>query len=109
MSGEHAHPNYVKIWGILLVHLVASVVRPMFEIPALTIVTAFGIALVKAFTVAANFLHLKYEKKYIWYLLVISICFLGVLFFGAGTDIISTEGQQWKDCIADKTCIDQRM
>ncbi len=108
MSGEHAHPNYIKIWGILLVLLAISVLGPMLEIPALTIATAFGIALVKAFVVASNFMHLKFEKKYIWYLLILSVCFLGVFFFGAGTDITNTVGDQWKDCIHDNTCVEQR-
>ena len=63
MSEAHEHPNYVKIWYWLLVLLAISVVGPMLEIPAVTIITAFGIALVKSFLVAANFMHLKFERK----------------------------------------------
>ena len=37
MSETHEHPNYVKIWYWLLVLLAISVVGPMFEIPALTL------------------------------------------------------------------------
>ncbi len=109
MSESHAHPNYVKIWFWLLILLAISVAGPMLEIPWLTVVTAFGIALIKTFMVAANFMHLKFEKKIIWYLLIISILFLGVFFFGTAADIMNTSGQQWKDCINDKTCIEQRL
>ncbi|GIT73411.1 MAG: hypothetical protein Ct9H300mP28_32250 [Pseudomonadota bacterium] len=35
----------------------------MLEIPVITLITAFGIAIVKAFMVAANFMHLKFEKQ----------------------------------------------
>ena len=63
MSEAYAHPNYIKIWFWLLGLLVISVAGPMLEIPALTIITAFGIAIVKAYLVAANFMHLKFEKK----------------------------------------------
>ena len=88
MSEAYAHPNYVKIWIWLLVLLALSVAGPMLEIPTLTIITAFGIAIVKAFLVAANFMHLKFEKKIIWFLLLMSICMLGVFFF-ARLDLIA--------------------
>ena len=70
-SSEHIHSvsSYVKIWGILVVLLIISVVGPMAEIKVITLVTAFGIAIVKALMVAAKFMHLNVEKRYIWYLL----------------------------------------
>ncbi|MBC8257610.1 MAG: cytochrome C oxidase subunit IV family protein [SAR324 cluster bacterium] len=109
MSETYAHPNYIKIWFWLLILLALSVAGPMLEIPALTILTAFGIAVVKAFLVAANFMHLKFEKKIIWFLLILSMCLLGVFFFGAAPDVMMTEGDQWIDCIADKSCVEQRL
>ena len=109
MSETHEHPNYVKIWYWLLVLLAISVAGPMLEIPAVTIITAFGIALVKSFLVAANFMHLKFEKKIIWFLLIMSVCLLGVFFFGTAPDLMMTEGDQWIDCIAEKSCIEQRL
>lgn len=112
----HAHPNYIKIWVILLILLVASVVGPMFEIPWLTVVTAFGIAVVKTMMVAANFMHLKFEKQIIWFLLIIAFVFLGVFFFGVAADIVKVDGAdvdgiiQWQDCIATESCtIEQRV
>ena len=109
MSEAHEHPNYVKIWYWLLVLLAISVAGPMLEIPAVTIITAFGIALVKSFLVAANFMHLKFEKKIIWFLLIMSVCLLGVFFFGTAPDLMMTDGEQWIDCIADKSCDEQRL
>ena len=41
MAGAHAHPNYVKIWVLLLVLLVVSIVGPELGIPWLTLLTAF--------------------------------------------------------------------
>jgi len=109
MSETHEHPNYVKIWYWLLVLLAISVAGPMLEVPAITLITAFGIAIIKAFLVAANFMHLKFEKKIIWLLLIMSLCLLGVFFFGTAPDVMMTEGDQWIDCIADKSCIEQRL
>jgi hypothetical protein len=42
----------------------------MFGNKILTLITAFGIAIVKALIVAAFFMHLNVEKKYIWYVLL---------------------------------------
>ena len=109
MSEVHAHPNYIKIWYWLLFLLGVSVAGPMLEIPVVTIITAFGIATVKAYLVAANFMHLKFEKKIIWFLLILSICLLGVFFFGTAPDLMMTDGDQWIDCIADKSCVEQRL
>ena len=109
MSETHEHPNYVKIWYWLLVLLAISVAGPMLEVPALTLITAFGIAIIKSLLVAANYMHLKFEKKIIWLLLILSLCLLGVFFFGTAPDIMMTEGDQWIDCIADKSCIEQRL
>ena len=109
MSETHEHPNYVKIWYWLLVLLAISVAGPMLEVPALTLITAFGIAIIKSFLVAANFMHLKFEKKIIWLLLILALCLLCVLFFGTAPDIMMTEGDQWIDCIADKSCVEQRL
>ena len=109
MSDAHTHPNYIKIWYWLLVLLAISVVGPMFEIPALKIITAFGIAIVKSYLVAAYFMHLKFEKTIIWFLLTLSIILLGVFFFGTAPDLMMTDGDQWIDCIADKSCVEQRL
>ena len=109
MSEAYAHPNYVKIWIWLVVLLLISVAGPMLEIPALTIITAFGIAVIKAFLVAANFMNLKFEKHIISFLLILDLCLLGVFFFGLAPDIMMTDGDQWIDCIADKSCVEQRL
>jgi len=109
MSETHEHPNYIKIWYWLLILLVISTIGPMLEIPLVTLITAFGIAILKSYMVAANFMHLKFEKKIIWLLLLMSLCLLGVFFFGTGSDVMMTEGDQWIDCIEDKSCVEQRL
>ena len=109
MSGTHAHPNYVKIWFWLVILLVISTLGPMLEIPVITLITAFGIAVVKAFMVAANFMHLKFEKHIIWFMMMMSLILLRVFFFGVAPDVMQTVGDQWIDCIADNSCVEQRL
>lgn len=99
MSEEHAHhehPNYVKVWGILVVLLIISVIGPMFEIQIVTLVTAFGIACVKAYMVAVNFMHINIAKRYVSYLVATTLVFMLLFFAGTAPDVMKAEGDNWK-------------
>jgi len=92
-----------------MVLLVVSIVGPFFGILALTLITAFGIALVKAWMVASYFMHLNVEKKYIWWLLLGTLLFVVTLFAGMAPDVLVSEGLNWKNCMVDNTCVPQRL
>ena len=51
---KHAHPNYVKVWAILVALLGVSILGPMTGIRAVMLIAAFGVALIKAYLVAKN-------------------------------------------------------
>ena len=89
------HGNYVKIWGILCVLLVISVLGPMLEIRVVTMITAFGIAFVKAYLVVKNFMHLTVQPQYVIYLMGISLAFLALFFAGVSPDVMKDEGSGW--------------
>jgi caa(3)-type oxidase subunit IV len=97
-AGGHPahHRNYVKIWGILVVLLVISVFGPMLGIRVITLITAFGIALVKAYMVAKNFMHLDVEKPIIHWLLVVALVLMVLLFSGVAPDVMKDTGRHWK-------------
>ncbi len=90
------HPNYVKIWGILICLLVLSVLGPEIGIKWVTLVAAFGIAVVKAYIVAKNFMHLNVEKRYIVYLFLTALAFMALFFFGAAPDVMQGSGTNWE-------------
>ena len=94
MSDTYAPLKYVKIWGILLVLLAASMIGPMFERQTLTLITAFGIALVKASLVATYFMHLNVEKRYIRYMLYAMLLMIGLLFAWNGP---RCDASQWPE------------
>ena len=75
MSDTH-HPNYIRIWAVLCVLLAISIVGPFFGIRIVTLITAFGIALVKAYLVARNFMHLNVQPRFIVYMLSTVLAFL---------------------------------
>jgi caa(3)-type oxidase subunit IV len=93
---EHQHPNYVKIWAILCVLLVVTVVGPMIGIRAVTLITAFGVAIVKAYLVAKNFMHINVERRYIPYLVGTALVFMLLFFSGTAPDVMKPEGHNWE-------------
>ncbi len=95
MSELH-HPNYVKIWGILLVLLVISIAGPFIGIPAVTLITAFGIAGVKAYLVVKNFMHIDAAQRYVTYLVATALLFMLLFFAGTAPDVMNPEGTLWE-------------
>ncbi len=94
---EHAEHevNYVKIWAILLGLLMVSLAGPTLEIKIVTLLTAFGVAIVKAYLVAKNFMHLNIEPRYAVYLLCTVLAFMLLFFAGTAPDVMKHEGSNW--------------
>ena len=106
----HGQAHYVKIWAVLLVLLIISILGPILaphlefgflKAWMITLMTAFGIAVVKAYLVAANFMHLNIEKKYISYMLATMLMFMLLFFAGTAPDVMKHEGQNWKNVAAE--------
>jgi caa(3)-type oxidase subunit IV len=91
------HPNYVKIWAILVALLIVSVLGSMSGIRSVILVAAFGVALVKAFLVAKNFMHINVEKRWVPYLLVLCLLFMVILFAGVSPDVMKHAGLHWSN------------
>ena len=89
------HPNYVKIWAILVLLLAVSVLGSMSHVREVVLIAAFGIALVKAYLVAKNFMHINVEKRWVPYLLVVCLLFMFILFAGVAPDVMKQSGQHW--------------
>jgi len=92
---DHAHPNYIKIYWILLALLVVSMIGPEFEIQVVTLITAFGVALVKAYLVVKNFMHLNLEKRYVVYMVSTCLIFMLLFFAAVAPDVMKQEGSGW--------------
>jgi caa(3)-type oxidase subunit IV len=95
-SEAHSHPNYVRIWAILLALLVVSVAGPMLGVKIVTLLTAFGIAVVKAYLVAKNFMHINIEKRFIAYFVLTALVFMFLFFAGTAPDVMKKQGRQWE-------------
>jgi cytochrome c oxidase subunit IV len=92
-GGHEEHfPNYLFIWFILLVLTGSSIVATLLvtnfagHIHAMHFVLLaflFLLGTIKAALVVANFMHLRFEAKYLWVLGLMALFFVG--FFIAGT------------------------
>jgi len=100
---DHSPKKYIKIYAILVVLFIISFVGPELGIKWLTLITAFGIALVKAWMVCSYFMHLNIEKKYIWYMLTATCLLLLVMFAGLAPDSMKPSGQNWENLYVEPT------
>ena len=89
------HPNYTKVYLALVALLAVSVIGPMFGIRVVTLITAFGIAIVKAYLVAKNFMHVNIAPRYVTYLMCTCLVFMLLFFAGTAPDVMKPEGNNW--------------
>mgnify|MGYP003650311909 CR=1 FL=1 len=102
-EGGH-HVPYFKIYVALVVLFLISVAGPeVGELTGLrwiTLVTAFGIALVKANLVIQNFMHLRWEQKLMKWVLVSSVLLIVLMVAGISPDVMNHEGNNWENVAA---------
>jgi caa(3)-type oxidase subunit IV len=67
----------------------------MIGIRLVTLITAFGIAIVKAYLVTKHFMHLNIEKRWVTWILVAMIAFMVVMFGGVAPDVMKHTGHHW--------------
>ncbi|MEZ4415882.1 MAG: cytochrome C oxidase subunit IV family protein [Gemmatimonadota bacterium] len=96
---EHAehHINYTRIYFTLLILLVVSVAGPFLGIFWVTLITAFGIALVKANLVIQNFMHLRTERRIMKWVLAASLMLMFLMFFAVAPDVMRHTGTNWEN------------
>ena len=110
-EGKHGDPHavdhvkhYTKIYWYLVVLFIISFIGPFVGAAvgskALVLVTAFGIALVKAYLVCAHFMHLNIEKRYIGYLLTTTVVFMFLFYAGVSPDVMEHHGRNWENVAA---------
>jgi len=98
-GGDHGHahhPNYWRVWAILCALLFVSVAGPFLGIRVVTLIAAFGIALVKAYLVVRYFMHIDIAAKYVTYFIVTALVFMMLFFAGAAPDVMKPQGRNWE-------------
>ena len=86
--------------------IVADVIREVTGVAwvatLLTLVTAFGIAVYKAKLVIENFMHLKWEKRIMKWMLTTSLLLMALMFAGISPDVMNHEGNNWQNVAAQE-------
>jgi caa(3)-type oxidase subunit IV len=95
-AAHHGDSHYVRIWAVLCALLVVSILGPMLGIRLVTLITAFGIAIIKAYLVTKHFMHLNIEKRWVTWILVAMVAFMVVMFGGIAPDVMKHTGQRWQ-------------
>ena len=83
---SHHVANYRKVFIYLLIGTALTVIASYLELNvkdsiAGAIFVGLSIASIKAYLVAANFMHLNSEKKIIYWILLLTVVFLVLLLF----------------------------
>jgi caa(3)-type oxidase subunit IV len=92
-AAHEAH--YKKIWLVLLILLAISFLGPMLGIRTVTLITAFGIAVYKAWLVAKHFMHVTVQPRYVVYMLSTALVFMLLLYAGTAPDVMEHQGKHW--------------
>jgi caa(3)-type oxidase subunit IV len=95
-DGEAHTTKYVKVYFVLLALLIVSILGPELGIRWVTLVTAFGIAVVKAWMVAKNFMHIGAAPRYVTYLVTTCLVLMLLFFAGTAPDVMKLEGTNWQ-------------
>jgi caa(3)-type oxidase subunit IV len=91
----HSHPNYWNVYKWLMVLLVISVAGPFLGIKVVTLITAFGIAVVKAYLVLRNFMHINIEPRFVTYFITTTLVFMLLFFTATAPDVMKASGHNW--------------
>jgi len=86
----HHHVNYFAIFGLLVVLTIVTVGVAFLHIEKewIKVLLALTIASIKASFVAAFFMHLKFEGKLIYFILIVPLAFTVVLVCALIPDIV---------------------
>ena len=109
-AADHAahERHYFNVWVLLLVLLIISFLGPIVggklhdagtisvhAARVITLVTAFGIAVYKAWLVAKNFMHVTVQPRYVIYMLSTALVFMLLFYAGTAPDVMEHEGTHW--------------
>lgn len=77
---SHRHPNYVAVWGCLILLALLSVLIGAFSFPyEMTLLLIFEIAVIKSLLVVMYFMHLRFEPLLIHVIIIMPLLFFAIL------------------------------
>lgn len=87
------HPNYIAIWGWLILLALFSVLIGAFPLSyGIILLIIFEVAVIKSLLVVMYFMHLRFEPLLIYVLLIIPLLFFTILVMVLFPDIALYSG-----------------
>lgn len=99
-SVAHYRNVYLLLLGLFAISVAGPFVGSALSLPIITLITAFGIAVIKASLVVHNFMHLTIEKRFVHYFLATSLAFMFLFYFAVAPDVMKHEGTNWVNLAA---------
>ncbi len=93
MSSQITSKFLVQIWAALLVMLFVSLGLGTIHNHTLSTILVFGVATLKMFLVVNYYMGIRYEPKYILWMLLSAVVAMFVLYFALVPDIIWVNGR----------------
>lgn len=92
----HGHPNYFKIYIVLLLLFGVSLLASYLNSFLLMVVIVFTISVVKGLLVINYFMHLKWEPKILQIIIYLAVFTLAALLVGVYFDVSAVEADIYK-------------
>jgi caa(3)-type oxidase subunit IV len=86
--------RYVILWAVLVGALLASLALGALGASGLVVACVFGVALVKAYLVAAHFMHLSHEPRFVKLVIVGALAVIAIFYFGLVPDVVWVFGRR---------------
>ena len=91
-EGRYHHPNYVGIWALLVVLLVVGIAVGFVGHVVLSTILVFSVAAIKASLVAANYMHLKSEPRFVQVIVLAALACVVIALIAFVPDIVYVYG-----------------
>ena len=110
MSEDHGVDHYWKIYkilvGLFLISFCGPLIADLVFDPeswirfGIVMFTAFVIAVIKAWLVAKNFMHVNVEGRVIHVMMATALVFMAMFFAVASVDVMNHTGSNWDNVAA---------
>lgn len=91
-EGTHPHPNYRAIWALLVVLLAVGIAVGFVGHVVLSTILVFSVAAIKAGVVAAKYMHLRAEPRFVQVMVLAALICVLVALVGLVPDIVYVYG-----------------
>ncbi len=81
-------PNYLLVWLGLVILVIVSIGASMTLPKRAALFVIFTAAVIKALLVAMNFMHLRYERRWLYTLALVPLLIVVILLFALFPDFV---------------------